>query len=172
MNTRSKTKAKNAEKSLPAIDTEALAPQREPTEIEVKYGNLHTDLFDVKHDMHDNKFLKAINRLQVAIVTLSQLPPNRARSMLIVQMKDLTTQCLLHAPTSVLEQPMYEMKTLENGNRVRVEMVRFSVVGSNFDPMCLCSPCAQRHWCTVCAEIDPQKYTLRGLMAHNAIVFE
>jgi hypothetical protein len=157
MDTRAKTKAKNAQKSM---DTD------------VAYSKLHTDLLAVKRDMDKKNWRKAIESLQVANVGFSQLPPNVSRSIMKNQIKDLTVECALQAPTSVLEQPMYEIKTLENGNRVRVEMVPFSVVGSNFDPMCLCSPRAQGHWCTVCAEIDPQKYTRRGLMDHNAIAFE
>ena len=159
MDTRAKTKAKNAQKSM-------------PTDTDVAYSKLHTDLLAAKRDMDKKNWRKAIESLQVAKVMFSQLPPNVSRSMMKNQIKDLTIECALQAPYSVLEQPMYEIKTLENGNRAREEMVPFSVVGSNFDPMCLCSPRAQCHWCTFCAETYPEKYTLRALMAHNATVFE
>jgi hypothetical protein len=85
MNTRSNTAAKNAENLL---------LWRAPTDTEVAYSNLHTELLSIQCDMHEKNYRKAIERLQLATVTLSQLPSSScARGQMQYSIQELTSEC-------------------------------------------------------------------------------
>ena len=133
------------------------------------YHKLFSELLDIEGDIELKNWLRAINRLQRAKLTLSQLPVTDRLGVMQGRIQDLMAECIRDAPSSVLEQPIFEWKEFQDGKLHRVLMVPFNVVDSTFDPLCKCDPRAQDHWCTDCPVIeDTVKYTLGALVAHNA----
>jgi hypothetical protein len=147
---------------------------------EQEYKDLAVSLQDIDSDIFWNKWTSAIEKLEVASTTLSPLPKDERHKTVLETIRTLMSECIRKAPTAVIasmsdtawaicsENPILERRELLNGNHVKVPFVPFSVSGSNLDPLCLCRPRARKHWCAWCAELDPQKYTVGGLLAHKA----
>lgn len=139
------------------------------------YSTLFSELVHIEGEMVKENWHEAIKRLLRATVALSQLPLTDRLGMMKGNIHGLMSECILKAPTSVLEQPILERRfDSKRGQHVKVAVVPFSVAGSPEDPFCSCATyygktgCGVEHWCAWCADLDPKKYTVGGLLAYKA----
>ena len=149
------------------------------------YDDLNIELHEIDSDMSYQHWTLAIQGLERVSTTLSQLPVDGRRDDVLENLRTLMSDCIRDAPPRFLaemsdnawaicpDQPILERRfDDEKEKHYKVCVVPFSVAGSHLDPLCLCRPRAQDHWCDTCAfdpyAADPTKYTVGGLLAHKA----